>query len=177
MTDFMELCLRRQSCRSFSGRPVEHEKLVRCVEAAHYAPSGCNAQPWSFIVVEDSSMVKKVVPHVRPMEMNGFCEKAAAFILVVEEHATLVPLYRNMIDSQYFARFDAGSATAYLCLEAESLGIGTCILGSFNRDALRELLEISMDKPITMVVALGYPETPQVRQKNRKPLEEVARFI
>ena len=56
MKDFMDLCLRRQSCRDFSDRPVEHEKLVQCIEAARLAPSGCNAQPWSFVVVEDPAV-------------------------------------------------------------------------------------------------------------------------
>ncbi|MDR0629155.1 MAG: nitroreductase family protein, partial [Treponema sp.] len=49
--DFLDLCLRRQSCRNFSDKPVEHDKLVKCVDAGHYAPSACNSQPWSFVVV------------------------------------------------------------------------------------------------------------------------------
>ena len=52
MNDFMDLCLSRQSCRKFTDRPVEREKLARCVEAARQAPSACNSQPWSFVAVE-----------------------------------------------------------------------------------------------------------------------------
>ncbi|MCD8139816.1 MAG: nitroreductase family protein [Planctomycetaceae bacterium] len=60
MSDFMDLCLRRQTCREFADRPVEHDKPVQCVEAARNAPSGCNAQPWSFVVVESPDTVKQV---------------------------------------------------------------------------------------------------------------------
>ncbi|MDR0629429.1 MAG: nitroreductase family protein [Treponema sp.] len=60
MNDFMDLCKRRQSCRDFSEKPVEHDKLLQCVEAGRLTHSACNAQPWSFVVVESPDMVSQV---------------------------------------------------------------------------------------------------------------------
>ena len=64
-----------------------------------------------------------------------------------------------------------------LTLEAESLGLGTCILGLFDRPALRELLGIPKDNGIFIVVAVGYPASDDVRNKQRKPIEEIVRFV
>jgi len=91
MSNFIELCRRRQSCRDFSDRPVEHEKLAQCVEAAHLAPSACNSQPWSFIVVEDPQLVSEVAKCAQPLGINEYIAKAKAFIVVLEEHAVLMP--------------------------------------------------------------------------------------
>jgi nitroreductase len=177
MEDFMELCLRRQSCRSYADKPVEHEKLVRCVEAARLAPSGCNAQPWSFVVVENPDLVPEVAKSSQQLGGNEYISQAKAFIVVLEEHAVLMPRLRCMLDSQYFAKGDIGMAILHICLEAETLGLGTCILGLYDRDKLCKLLDIPTDKQFGGLVALGYPASNEVRPKVRKPLENIARFI
>lgn len=177
MSDFMDLCLRRQSCRDFADRPVEHEKLVRCVEAARLTPSGCNSQPWSFIVVENPELVNAVAKCSQQLGLNTYISGAHAFFVVLEEHARLMPQLKCIIDSQYFAAGDIGACTAYLCLEAESQGIGTCVLGIFDREKLRTLLNIPQEKQIRSLVAVGYPADGAVRPKARKPLEEIVSFV
>ncbi|WP_371377682.1 nitroreductase family protein [Sporomusa aerivorans] len=177
MSDFMDLCLRRQSCRAFADRPLEHEKLVRCVEAARLTPSGCNSQPWSFVVVEKPEIVSEVAQCAQQLGLNTYISGAQAFFVVLEEHAKLMPQLRCIIDSQYFAAGDIGACTAYLCLEAEAQGIGTCILGIFDREKLSSLLDIPQDKQIRALVAAGYPADGTVRPKARKPLEDIVRFV
>lgn len=177
MSDFMELCLRRQSCRNFADQPVEHEKLVRCVEAARLAPSGCNGQPWSFVVVEKPEVVSEVAQCAQQLGLNSYISDARAFFVVLEEHAKLMPQLKRIVDSQYFAPGDIGAATAYLCLEAESLGIGTCVLGIYDREKISSLLDIPQEKKIRSLIAVGYPVDGTVRPKTRKPLEEIVRYI
>jgi nitroreductase len=174
--DFMELALRRQSCRDFSDKPVEHEKLVRCVEAALLAPSGCNSQPWSFVVVEDPEKVKAIAPLTQALG-NAFVSKAQAFIIVLEEHAVLNPKLRTMLDSQYFAKGDLGAAVLSVCLEATSLGLGTCILGVYDREKICEVTGIPAEKSFGGLIAAGYPANDNIRAKTRKTLEESVRFI
>lgn len=58
--DFLELVGKRQSVRKYSGRPVEIEKLEKCIEAARLAPSASNSQPWKIIIVNDADMKEKV---------------------------------------------------------------------------------------------------------------------
>jgi len=175
--DFMDLCLKRQSCRDFADKPVEHEKLVKCIEAARLAPSGCNSQPWSFVVVEDPKLVPEVAKCAQQLGINEYIAGARAFIVVLEEHAVLMPGIRKILDSQYFAKGDLGAVVVSLCYAAEAQGLGTCILGIYDREKLGQLLNIPTEKQYAGLIAVGYAAAPKVRQKNRKPLEEITRFV
>ena len=178
MKDFFELSLRRQSCRNFSKKPIEHDKLMRCVEAGHMAPSACNSQPWSFVVAETPEIVAEVAKCGQQMNMNPFLSNAQAFIVVLEEHAVLSPKIRNIMDSQYFAKWDLGGAIIQVCLEAETQGLGTCIIGIYDREGLCKHLGIPIEKQIAALIAVGYPaEDDKIRPKARKPLDEIVRFI
>ncbi|MDR0880939.1 MAG: nitroreductase family protein [Candidatus Adiutrix sp.] len=175
--DFLELCRRRQSCRDFADRQVEHDKLVNCLEAARLAPSGCNAQPWSFVVVEDPKVVPQVAKTTMQLGINEYIAGAKAFVVVLEEHAVLMPKIRPILDSQYFAKGDLGAAVLSICLAAEDQGLGTCILGIYDREKLGQILNIPEYKQFGGVIAVGYPASDKVRPKARKTIDEIARFI
>lgn len=177
MSDFIELCKKRQTCRGFSDQPVEHEKLASCIEAARLAPSGCNAQPWSFVVVESPEKVAAVAKCAMQLGANPYAAGAKAFVIVVEEHAKLMPAIAKVVESQYFAKGDLGAAVAYLCLESEAQGLGNLQIGIFDRDGIREIAGISMDKPIAALLAFGYPADAALRAKARKPINEVVQYI
>jgi nitroreductase len=172
-SNFMGLCLRRQSCRRFGGRPVEREKLIACIEAARLAPSACNSQPWHFYLVRDPKLVKDVGAATQEAGANPTMDTAKAFVVITEEHARLSPMIRGMIDSQCYAHGDVGAAAALICFEAEEQGLGSCIIGSFNREKICQALGIPIEKRIRLAVALGYPESAAVREKARKGMEEV----
>ncbi|MDR1040484.1 MAG: nitroreductase family protein [Deltaproteobacteria bacterium] len=177
MADFLELAGRRQSCRNFASKPVEHDKIVKCVEAARLAPSGCNSQPWSLVVVENPDKVKEVAESTQLMGLNAHNSKAQAFFVVVEEPAVLMKKIGQLVDSQIFAQGDLGGFALSLCLEAESLGLGTCIIGLYDRPRLRELLGIAEDRKIFIVISVGYPESDKIREKIRKPADSFVRYV
>jgi nitroreductase len=177
MDDFLELCKVRQSCRGFSEQRVEHDKLVQCVEAGRLAHSGCNAQPWSFVVAEDQNTVSQIALCGQQLKQNSWLETAKAFIIVLEEHAVLSPVVSCFLDSQYYAKGDLGAATAYICLEAASQGLGSCIIGVYDRKKIGELLNIPAEKQFGSVIALGYPANGTVRQKKRKAFDDIVRFV
>ncbi len=81
------------------------------------------------------------------------------------------------MDSQSYALGDLGAAVLSICLEATSLGLGTCILGLYERERLRELLDISRDKHFAGLISVGYPASDKIRPKIRKQMEEIVRFI
>jgi nitroreductase len=177
MNDFLELCQRRQSCRNFSSQIVEHEKLKRCAEAGRLTHSACNAQPWSFIVVETPEKVELVGKCCQQLNQNSYITKAKAFIIILEEHAVLSPVIRCFIDSQYYAKGDIGAVTAYVCLEATAQGLGSCIVGLYDREKISSLLNIPIEKQFGAVIALGYPSDEHIRPKNRKAFEDIVRFV
>ncbi|MDR1402461.1 MAG: nitroreductase family protein [Tannerellaceae bacterium] len=177
MNNFLELCKSRQSCRGFSEQPVEHDKLAQCVEAGRLTHSACNAQPWSFVVIENQDMVSQIALCGQQLKQNAWLKTAKAFIIVLEEHAVLSPVISCFLDSQYYAKGDMGAAAAYICLEATEQGLGSCIIGLYDRKKICELLNIPAEKPVGYVIALGYPREDTVRQKKRKAFEDIVRFV
>jgi nitroreductase len=177
MFDFLTLAGKRQSCRDFTGDPVPHDALVQCLEAARLAPSACNSQPWSFVAIESPGKVAEAAKCGQFVVPNPSLTKAGAFIVLVEEHAKLMPAVTARYHSQVFAAGDIGGAAVSICLAAESLGIGSCMIGIYDRAELAKLCGIPEDKNIFLLIALGIPASSELRPKKRKSFEEVARFI
>jgi hypothetical protein len=89
---FLELVGKRQSTREFLDRPVEPEKIERCVEAARLAPSACNSQPGKFIVVDEPKLRTAVAQRLASpvFGINAFAAKAPVLVAVVTEPSTLI---------------------------------------------------------------------------------------
>ncbi|GHU73604.1 NAD(P)H nitroreductase [Clostridia bacterium] len=174
---FMELCGQRQSCRSFSDQPISHETLLRVVEAARLAPSGCNSQPWKFILVESPDKVAQIAPCGQVMGINGFLKDVKAILLICETPAKLMAQLAGIVDGQYFAKGDIGGAAATACFAATEQGLGSCIIGLFDRPKIREILDLPDTAQIAYFIALGYPKNTAVRAKSRKSLDELLTVV
>ncbi len=178
MTDFYQLASKRHSCRTYEEKTVEKEKILKCLEAARMAPSGCNSQPWRFVVVTNPEMLQKLSKLTQLCGVNHFTEHAPVLITVCEEEEPrLLPKIQEMFGNHVYAHGDLGISTAYLTLEAANQGLGSCIIGVFDEDKVKELLSIPKGQKLRMMVALGYPKEQKMPRKIRKPMEEIARFI
>ncbi|OOM74290.1 putative NAD(P)H nitroreductase [Clostridium puniceum] len=177
MENFFELIRSRQSCRKYLDKPVEKEKLIKCIEAARIAPSACNSQPWHFIVVNNKELAAKVAMYTQDKVMNKFASECQSFIIVVEESGNLTSRAGALMKQQDYRSVDLGIATEHLCLAATQQDLGTCILGWFKEKELKNLLNISKLKRIRLVVAIGYPENNDLRKKIRKSIDEISTFI
>lgn len=177
MSNFFDLISKRQSCRNYLDKPVEKEKLVKCIEAARIAPSACNSQPWYFVVVNNKELAKKVAMCTQDKIMNKFTSECQSFIIIVEESGNLTSRAGALMKQQDYRAIDLGIATEHLCLAATEQDLGTCILGWFNEKELKKLLNISKLKRIRLVVAIGYPGTGNTRKKVRKNIEEISTFM
>jgi nitroreductase len=177
MEEFFELANRRQSCRKYLDKPVEKEKIINCIKAARLAPSACNSQPWHFVVVNNKELSSKVAECLQDKVMNKFTSECHAFIIVIEENGNLTSRAGALIKQQDYRSVDLGIATEHICLAATEQNLGTCILGWFNEKELKKLLNISKLKRIRLVVAIGYPESNEIRKKIRKNIDEISTFI
>lgn len=174
--DFFELINTRESCRNYKPDPVERAKLEQLIEAARLAPSACNSQPWSFTVVTGSRCAQ-LAPCLQELGMNKFASQAPAFIVVTEEKASLAATVASRMKSQEYAQMDVGIATAHLCLAATQLGLGTCIMGWFNEEKVKALLDIPQQKRVRLVVSVGYGADGAPRPKKRKETQQICRFF
>lgn len=178
--DFMTMLQKRESCRSYTDQAVERRQLIQIVEAGRLSPSGCNSQPWKFVVIDESEAKEKLMDALVVDGLTGcpWRKQVPAFILICEEKAkvlkSVVKVYGT---TQRFAQGDIGMATMNMCYEAMEQGLSTCILGMFDQKKLEESLEIPSDVTVRMILAVGYSAEPEgPRPKVRKQIDEVCSF-
>lgn len=178
MKDFLSLARQRQSDRAFDPlKPVEKDKLERILQAGCIAPSACNSQPWHFIVVDDPELKNKVADATssRILGINHFTKQAPVHILVVEEKPNLSAGFGSWIKDKNFAHVDVGIAAAHIVLAAEDEGLGSCILGWFDEEKMRKLLNIPSGKRVLLDIVIGY-STQSDRTKKRKDIKETISY-
>lgn len=179
MTNFLELVQKRQSCRLYDAeRPVEKDKLDRCIEALRLAPSACNAQPWKIVVVTDPGLKAKVADeaHAKWLGFNKFTKKAPVIIVIVREEPNITSKLGTALKNKPYTLMDVGIAAEHFCLQATEEGLGSCIIGWFDEPAIKKLLGIPKQKRAELIITLGYPEKTDLRMKIRKPTETIRSY-
>lgn len=179
--DFLEMMNQRKSCRAYQpGKTIPREELLKIVEAGRLSPSGCNSQPWKFIVVDSPEAKEKLCDAIvveGGLTGAPWRHQVSAFIIFVEQPAkvmqSVLDHYKN---SQRFAQGDIGAACMNMCHEAFTLGISTCMIGMNDQAKMEEYFGIPQGREVRIVLALGYSAEDKSFTKVRKPLEEVCSF-
>lgn len=176
----MSEVLNRWSPRAFTDRAVSPADLRRVFEAARWAPSSGNEQPWRYLVgLRNSSTHSKISETFAGYNRN-WAPQAPVLIL----GTTNTKLSRHDAANIY-AMYDLGAATAMLVLQATALGLATHQMGGFDHDAIREALQIPEEYALGSVMALGYQAEPaaladeelikrEMAPRSRKPVTEIA---
>lgn len=164
--DLYEAIRNRVSTRAYEPRDVEDGKLEKVLDAARLAPSGKNGQPWTFIVIRDPETRKRLVPACKG---QSFIQEAPVVIAVCgrEELA-----YQKMGGYWNSLPVDIGIAVEHLMLAAEAEGLGTCWIGAFLEEQVREILGVPPQVKILALTPLGYPAAEKVIRP-RKDLREI----
>jgi nitroreductase len=179
MMNFMELVINRQSDRKYADKPVEREKIERCLEAARLAPSASNSQPWSFVVVDDPELKDKVARKtIGPARtLNKFVPKAPVIVVIVMEKPKMITEIGGRIKQKEYPLMDIGITAEHFCLQAAEEGLGTCMLGWFDEKEVKKLTGIPENKTVPLLITLGYtPENYKLRKKIRKPFDKIVKW-
>jgi len=150
----MNVCdaiMSRRTIRKFAQKKIDDVQLLKLVDCARMAAYGANLQPLKFAVINDER-TKKIFPLTKwagyipgyNIESN---EQPTAYIAIFGDKE----IKRNDMG------VDAGAAATNIMLAAFELGIGTCWLGSINREEIKKLLNISDRYELLYLMALGYP--------------------
>jgi len=168
----------RYSVRKYAASPIEKEKVERILEAARLAPSACNAQPWTFIVVDEPELKEKVAKTARAetIGMNRFAAQAPVIIAIVMEPANITSTFGSKVKRKHFPLIDIGIAAEHICLQATAEGLGTCMLGWLNEKRAKKLLGVPASKRIPLLISLGYPQDQKEKTKQRKSFDKVVRY-
>lgn len=149
----------RRSIRKFSRKPVPESELARLVDFARYAPAAANVQPLKYAVVSGHSACGKIFPHTRWAKLLGKRgtpaegEEPTAYIVVMSD-----------VQKRLNCEADAAFAIENIVLAAWAMGIGSCILGSIDRDEIASIINMPAGCEINYVVALGYPSQESVAE-------------
>ncbi|MFW6104337.1 MAG: nitroreductase family protein [Candidatus Bipolaricaulota bacterium] len=142
----------RRSIRKFQDRRIPQDVLEELVDYARLAPSGMNKQPLEFIIVDKPELERKIFDYTSwagAVDWNpGPKERPRSYILIlVNEDVKPVT-----------ADYDAGLAAGNICLGAVDRGLGSCILGALEYEAIETLLGIPGNHRLDLAVGLGYPD-------------------
>lgn len=165
-----ELIARRRSQKAFSERHVDMPTLKSLLEAARWAPSSRNEQPWRFIVASKS---ENAAEFERIFSTLNDSNKVWAY-----QASALIAVTANLTSSRdakpnHHAQYDTGGAVANLTMQAVSFGLQVHQMGGFNLVMLREMYNIPSHFQPIAVLAIGYPDDlREQKQRTRKELHE-----
>jgi len=161
----------RRSIRSFTDEDVSNEDIERILDAARYAPSAGNIQPWIFIVVRD----EKIKMRLSEAALGQFfIEEAPVVIVVCADEERSRRGYGDRGAKLYCIQ-DTAAATQNILLAAHALGLGACWIGAFNEEEVKKILNIPEGVRPVAIIPIGHPaEKPRIIFK--RPLSEIVRY-
>ncbi|HET8793756.1 MAG TPA: nitroreductase family protein [Nitrososphaeraceae archaeon] len=175
------LIAQRWSARAFSTKSVEKTKLLSILEAARWAPSSRNEQPWRYIVFTNNNPEKLNMARSVLLEINNYAKRAPILICAItKKYYTDNGIYNKL----HF--HDLGAANENMFLESFNQGLIMHEMGGFDREKARKVLGIPDVFEIGVMIAIGYQDSHDIlperyREKafsprERKPLSEIAFF-
>ncbi|RLE01056.1 MAG: hypothetical protein DRI99_07870, partial [Candidatus Aminicenantes bacterium] len=170
----LKLIWQRRSIRRFLESPIPREKILLCLEAARWAPSAENVQPWRFLVIDDSEVKQRFAEKVFSgiYFPSRFAQHAPVLILVLARLDILANRVGKQIQGVAYHLLDIGMAGEHLVLQAEELGLSTCWIGWFNLKKARKFFSIPRKYKIISLIALGYAAKRPPRAPRKKKLSE-----
>jgi nitroreductase len=157
---FLELVKKRSSVRAYLDTPVPETLLDSILEAARWAPSACNIQPWIFIVIKDNASRKAL----KTVYNREWFLRAPVIIAVCYDRSASW----KRSDGRDFGDIDCAIALDHLTLAAAEAGLGTCWVGNFNPAMAREVLALPQQVDPVAFTPVGYPGPDATRSKSRK---------
>jgi nitroreductase len=165
----IDLIKNRRSRRAYAEKTVEQEKIISLFEAARWAPSSVNEQPWIYVYAtkDSTELWNKIFDALN--ESNKVWVKKVPLLIAsfVRKNFTR---YDRPNDA---ARYDLGAANAFLSLQATHLGLNVHQIGGFDNEKLKENLKVPDIYEPVIVLAIGYPGEIEILPENLK-LRELA---
>ena len=174
MMDFDHILNRRISVRSFDPKPVKDKELLAIVEAARLAPSACNSQTWRFIAITDRKVIQKICDEaMRPVIPNKWLKQVPLLIVGCSKLDIISNRIGTKITGIEYYQIDLGIAMEHMVLKATELGLGTCWIGWFDENKIKDILDIPKKIKVSAMLAVGYPKNKSAKKRNRKPIEKI----
>ena len=181
--EIADIFLERWSPRAFTEEEIPEADLFSMFEAARWAPSSYNSQPWVFIYARRSSAHWGKLLGLLNEFNQSWAKRAGALVVIASNSVMLPPGAEKPVPSHSHS-FDAGAAWGAFALQGAMLGWHAHGMAGFDRDRARAALRVPDDYDVEAMVAVGHPGDPAdlpepLRQREapsgRKPIAEIAR--
>jgi len=167
---FLDLIKSRESIRSYTKQPVDHEMVQLILEAGRVAPTGANRQPQRFIVINDIDGMEKV-----NKAANTF--HAPLVIIICADHTKS---WKRSYDRKDIADIDASIATTHIMLQATEYGLGSVWICHFDPVVIQKEFNIPANIEPVNILAIGYADVdakPVTRfDEERRPLRDFVSY-
>lgn len=168
MKEINPIIAKRKSCRSFLVDEVSIEDIYTILESARWAPSGKNGQPWRFVIVKDSEIIKKISNY---SIYKDWMKEANAFVVVYLDKEKS---YHYKKDLQ-----GIGAAIENICLQATEMGIGTCWIGEIlaKETVVNKIINVPQTYELMAIICIGYEKNKEKRTERLKLDELIYNII
>jgi nitroreductase len=172
MEKLMDLIKSRRSVRNFEDKELPENFLLTVLESVQWSQSWANTQCWEIVVVKDPSQKEKLqgaVPKANPAH-KSVMEAPVVLALCAKKESS--GYYKGLVTTKFgdWFMFDAGLAAQHISLVAHSLGLGTVIIGLFDHDQAKAVLNVPAECELVALIPLGFPSKipspPKRRQIN-----------
>lgn len=154
----------RRSIRNYLAKEIPEEVLTEVLEAARWAPSASNRQPWKFVIIKDKELRQQIKQAAGGQSFVGEAPVVIAGCATNVNHI--------MPNGVHSYPVDLAIALDHLSLQAVRAGLGTCWVGAFNQDRVREILRIPKKVIVVCLMTIGYPASTGLKS-SRKPKEDI----
>jgi nitroreductase len=160
----LEFIKHRRSIRSFEQSEIAEDAIEMILEAGRWTPSASNRQPWEFIVIKDKEILKEIASSAM---YGNFVKRAPMAIAIVG---------KKSISPKWYI-IDTSLVSMNMMLMAWSLGIGTCWIGSMDREKAKEILKLNEDDYVLTILPFGYIKGSIPNPSMRKSMAEIKKEI
>ena len=166
--DFLELAKERYSVRKMKPEKIKQEELDRILEVARLSPTAKNMQRERLLVINTEEGIEKI-------KQCTACDFGASTIIVISYENESGDFESE--DARKYGLIDTGIVVTHMCLEATALGLGTTIVGLFDRELTKKLFNIPENYEPELLLPIGYIDRkPSILHERRKPIEELVKY-
>ena len=161
---FLKFLKGRRSIRLFQANPISEKEIEMILEAGRWTPSASHRQPWEFIVIKNKVLLENI-------------SKNTSYGKFIKEAPVAIAIIGKMKTSSKWYLIDTSLVSMQMMLMAWSLGIGTCWIGTMNREKVKNLLGLKETDHLLTILPFGYIKGDIPDPKPRKSLNKIVKNL
>ncbi|HLD15355.1 MAG TPA: nitroreductase family protein [Candidatus Nanoarchaeia archaeon] len=158
--DIEKVISSRASCRNYKDKKVTLDLIYKMLNAATKAPSAGDLQNWRFVVVRDKNKISEIA---KVCLSQKWISKAPCLIVICNDKERVMKMFPKK--GEIYSIQSCAVAASHITLMAEELGLGSCWIGAFDENAVKNILNID-EAGVEIILTVGYPE-----EKEKKPAQ------